>query len=63
MIERYIQIRCDICQRYSDTEDLAITNEMQLRRDLKEAGWQFERATRLHDKVDRCPDCAIGDKK
>ena len=60
MIERYILIRCDNCKNTSDMEDLAIVTEQQFRRDLKERGWHFERETRLHEKMDRCPDCAIG---
>ena len=63
MIERYILIRCDVCTQPSDMEDAACVGEPQLRSDLKEKGWQFERATRLHDKRDRCPDCAIGGRK
>lgn len=60
MIERYILIRCDVCDTASDMEDSLCVSETQLRRDLKERGWQFERATRLHDRKDRCPACAIG---
>jgi hypothetical protein len=60
MIERYIQIRCDNCQVYSDTEDAACVTETQFRRDLKECGWKFEKNTRLHDKQDLCPACAKG---
>ncbi len=56
-------IRCDICKESSDSEDLAIVNEVQLRRDLKERGWQFLRASKLYDKEDRCPGCATGGKK
>jgi len=62
VIERYIRIRCDICLNPSDCEDLAIVSETQLRRDLKERGWVFERESRLHDKTDRCPECAKGGK-
>jgi hypothetical protein len=60
VIERYILIRCDLCKDTSDTEDLAIVTETQFRRDLKKLGWLFERETRLHDKMDRCPNCATG---
>jgi hypothetical protein len=58
MIERYITMRCDICKCCSDYEDLAIVNEPQFRRDLKERGWRFERETRMHDKKDICPSCS-----
>lgn len=60
MIERYIQVRCDVCLNISDCEDAAHITEAQLRRDLKTRGWKFERASRLHDKSDRCPGCAKG---
>jgi len=63
VIELYILIRCDSCQTASDMEELACVNEIQVRKDLKERGWQFERASRLHDKADRCPNCAIGGKQ
>ncbi len=63
MIERYILIRCDICQTASDSEDAACVSSKQLRADLKNRGWQFERETVLHDKSDRCPYCAIGGAK
>ena len=60
MIERCIQIRCDACNITSDIEDMALVTETQLRRDLKERGWVFERNSRLHDKRDICPSCAGG---
>ena len=47
MIERYILIRCDVCDTASDMEDSLCISETQLRRDLK----------------DRCPACAIGGGK
>ena len=60
MIERSILCRCDRCLETSDVEDLAIVTEPELRRDLKERGWRFDRNTRLHDKIDLCPTCANG---
>jgi hypothetical protein len=62
VIELYLLIRCDVCKTTSDTEDLACTNKIQLRHDLKELGWRFDRPSRLHYKMDLCPDCAKGGK-
>ena len=58
--ERTILIRCDACWLGSDSEDLFSVTEPELRRDLKERGWKFERASRLHEKQDLCPACAKG---
>ena len=60
MIERFLLIRCDICQAPSDMEDAVVATETEIRRDLREQGWQFERNSRLHDKTDRCLACAKG---
>jgi hypothetical protein len=60
MTEKMILVRCDCCQSTSDMEDLNVVTETEFRRDLKANGWQFERETRLHEKMDRCPQCAIG---